>query len=102
MNNTVHINRSAPSQTQIEQAVITAISRTLRLPEEQVRPDSLLHEHLGLDSMGLIHINVSVEEQLHAALDIAEAPEDELRTVRDLVELISARIGPANQEALQC
>jgi acyl carrier protein len=102
MNHPNATNPNAPTQAQIEQAVILAVSRTLRLPREQVHLSSRLYEDLGLDSMGLIHVNVSVEEQLNAALYIAEAPENELATVQDLVDFVTLRLSPAKLEALPC
>ena len=102
MNHSVTADNYTPAQAQVEQAVTTALSRTLRVPAEQIRPDSRLYEDLGLDSMALIHVNVSVEEQLGEALDMAEAPEDELRTVQDLVDFAARRLGHSTQEAIRC
>jgi acyl carrier protein len=98
MHNTLVVNPCAPSRSQIEHAVILSVSRTLRLPPEQVTLNRRLYEDLGLDSMGLIQVNVYVEEQLKVALDIAEAPENDLESVQDLVEFIEQRIRSANQE----
>ena len=102
MNHSVTLNHHKPTQAQIEQAVTTALSRTLQVPAEQIRPSSRLYEDLGLDSMGLIHVNVSIEEQLAGALYIAEAPEDDLRTVQDLVDLAARMLNPSTQEAISC
>jgi acyl carrier protein len=53
----------APSRATIEEAVISAVATTLRLPPEQILPTSRLEEDLGLDSMALIHVNIKVEER---------------------------------------
>ena len=102
MNDSVTINRRRPTQAQIEQAVTTALSRTLRIPAEQIRPGSRLYEDLGLDSMGLIHVNVLVEEQLDGALFLAEAPEGELQTVQELFDLSVQRLSASAQEVMAC
>ena len=102
MNHSITAGNYTPTQAQIEQAVTTALSRTLRVPVEQIRSGSRLYEDLGLDSMALIHVNVSVEEQFGQALDMAEAPEDELRTVQDLVDFAARRLGFSTQEAIRC
>ena len=54
------------------------------------------------DDKTLIHVNVSVEEQLGAALSIGEAPEDDLHTVEDLVDLAAQRLSPSKREAISC
>jgi acyl carrier protein len=102
MTNTGVVNNSAPTPAEIEQAVVTALSRTLHLPAERVRPSSRLYEDLGLDSMAMIHVNVSVEEHLRCALSVGEAPEDELRTVQDVVDFVALRVERSNQEAMSC
>jgi acyl carrier protein len=102
MNDCVTVNHHGPTQAQIEQAVTTALSRTLRLAPEQILPGSRLYEDLGLDSMALIHVNVSVEELLGAALSIGEAPEDDLHTVADLVDFAAQRLSPSKREAISC
>ena len=56
MNDCVTVNHHGPTQAQIEQAVTTALSRTLRLAPEQILPGSRLYEDLGLDSMALVNV----------------------------------------------
>jgi acyl carrier protein len=91
-----------PSRAEVEQVVISALARTLRLPEEDVRPDSGLENDLGLDSMGAINVNIALEEQFHIVLPACEGPEDVL-TVRDLVNLVVRKLEsqPA-EEASKC
>ena len=52
--------------------------------------------------MALIHVNVSVEEQLGGALYLAEAPEEDLCTVQDLIDFAAQRLSPAKWEAISC
>jgi acyl carrier protein len=82
---------------EVEQVVIGALARTLRLPEEAVRPDSALENELGLDSMGAINVNIALEERFHIALPACEGPEDVL-TVRDLVNLVVRKLEAPNAD----
>ena len=86
---------------QIERLVVDALARILRIPAEEVRPDRELQADLGLDSMSMIHVNIALEEQLGTALAGYEVPEDQLRTVKDLVRYVTVRYEQAfsSQEA---
>ena len=86
-----------PARPAIETAVREALASVSRVPAGQIRPDSQLEGDLGLDSMSLIHVNIRIEEQLGCALSIADAPEQQSLTVRDLsefIETIIRRSGP--------
>ena len=98
MTNIAGSEQKAPTKAGIETAVINALSRTLRIPRGEIRLTSRLYEDLGLDSLGLIHVNIAVEEQLGGAISIGEAPEDELRIVEDVVNFVVARLALRDQE----
>lgn len=57
--------------------------------EEDLRPDQRLVEDLGLDSLRLLTLAVTVENHFEITLD----PQDEadLRTVNDLLEVIERK-----------
>src|SRR5579872_2046347 len=82
----------ASSRADIEQVVVAALSRTLRVPIEEIRPESDLETDLGLDSMAMIHVNIAIEERLPVALPACEAPEAGIRTVDDLVSFTAATL----------
>jgi acyl carrier protein len=96
--NSVTQQSDAPSRATIEEAVISAVANTLRLPPEQILPTSRLEEDLGLDSMALIHVNIGVEERLGGALSICDSPERQLRIVEDLVKLVEESLYQSRQE----
>jgi acyl carrier protein len=94
--------KRAPTRAEIEAAVANAVSRTLRVPPGDVHLTSRLYEDLGLDSMGLIHVSIAVEEQLGVALSLTEAPDDELQSVQDLVTFAETRLGQSGREVSPC
>ncbi len=80
-----------PTREAIEQALVEALVRTLRIPESEIRPESRL-EVLGLDSMGMIHVNIALEERFQVALPACEeGPEVRLETVQDLADFVYGR-----------
>jgi acyl carrier protein len=82
----------------LEEVVITALARALRLPIGEVRLGSRLEDDLGLDSMGMINVNVAVEEQFGIAVAACEAPEDTIRTVQDLVNFVAEKVNRSAEE----
>lgn len=86
------IQTPSPTITEIEQAVTLALARTLRIPESAVRPESLLESELGLDSLGMINVNIALEERFNIALNPCEETETQIRTVADLVNAAAKRL----------
>jgi acyl carrier protein len=65
-------------------------------PLEEVTPDTDLAADLGVDSMDLIDVNISLEERFHLSMPEFATPEEvHVRTVRDLAALVSARLVPS-------
>jgi acyl carrier protein len=100
--NSIAHQEETPTRAAVEQAVVSALARAVRLPPEQIFPGSRLEEDLGLDSMALIHVNIGIEEQLGIALSICDAPEQELKTVQALVDFVVRVLDQARQEAPSC
>ncbi len=84
--------RAETERAEIEQAVTVALARTLRIPESEVRPGSLLESELGLDSMGMINVNIALEERFNIALEPCEESEGTIRTVNDLVNAAARKL----------
>jgi acyl carrier protein len=84
---------------EIDAGVRAALSRTLRIPADEIRTESDL-ESIGLDSMAMIHVNISLEEKYGVTVAAYDAPDAGLRTVADLVHFAAKQIGatPAAQE----
>lgn len=76
----------------VEQAVRTALARTLNRPETDILPESELQADLEMDSLALIRTNIAIEEQLRVAVPAGESPESEIRTVGDLVDFVYGRL----------
>jgi acyl carrier protein len=82
----------------LEQVVRTAVACALERPVDQVLPESDLEKDLGLDSLGLIQVNVALEEELEVAVHADDNPESPLNTVADLTAFVAAKIGIARGE----
>jgi acyl carrier protein len=85
------------SATSGDRETVTLTLRTLLAERfhravEEVTPDTDLAADLGVDSMDLIDVNISLEERFHLSMpDFATPEEVHVRTVRDLAALVSAR-----------
>ena len=87
----------------IEWKVRSTIAETLRLPIEHVKLDARLdEEQLALDSLRMIKLNVALEETFDIALSDLTSPEHEnIRFVRDVVEIVAAKVQKSAKETLQ-
>ena len=83
--------------------VRSTIAETLRLPIEHVKLDARLdEEQLALDSLRMIKLNVALEETFDIALSDLTSPEHEnIRFVRDVVEIVAAKVQKGAKESLQ-
>src|SRR6266404_5527859 len=97
-----HIRRKNMSQTvfnddaktpvareDVELAVRTALADALERPVDEILPQNDLENDLGLDSLGLIQVNVAIEEQFHIPILDSESPEFALHTVEDLTTFVA-------------
>jgi len=75
---------------------LSEIARGLGLQGE-LRPEQLLVEDLGLDSVGLLSLAVAVEDHFRICLDAED--EAEIRTVGDLLRVLERKLAaPASVE----
>jgi acyl carrier protein len=82
------------------------IADTLRIRVEDVGIDARLdEEQLALDSLRLIKINVALEEEFDITLPdfapLTPAKQPEIRSVRDVIELVSSKVNAASKENAQ-
>jgi acyl carrier protein len=71
----------------------TLLAERFHRPLEEVTPDTDLAADLGVDSMDLIDVNISLEERFRLSMPEFATPEEvHVRTVRDLAALVSARL----------
>lgn len=70
------------------------IATTLRLPIDQVALDARLDEaRLGIDSLGLIKLNVALEEAFDITLPDFTTPEEpSIRSVADVAALVASKV----------
>jgi acyl carrier protein len=70
------------------------IATTLRLPIDEVALDARLDEaRLGIDSLGLIKLNVALEEAFDITLPDFTTPEEpSIRSVADVAALVASRV----------
>ena len=66
--------------------VKAALIYQLRLDPEEVKPESLISDDLGADSLDAVELIIALEEQLNITIDEGDA--EKLRTVADVAELI--------------
>ena len=75
----------------VELAVRTALADALERPVDEILPQNDLENDLGLDSLGLIQVNVAIEEQFHVPILDGESPEFALHTVEDLTAFVAEK-----------
>ena len=63
---------------------------------EAIFPDSLLKEDLGLSSVAMLYMAVSIENEFE--IDLSEADMSQLRTVSDVVDLVSGYLGSVKED----
>lgn len=70
------------------------IAETLRVSIDQIGIDaSLDEERLGLDSLGLIKLNVALEDAFDIALpDFTRPEQPAVRSVSDVVAIVAAKV----------
>ena len=86
---------STTPQTAVEltDRLRTLASAHLDLAVERLRPDALLGEDLGVDSLAAIELGMVLEDEFGISL-----PDDvlaEVQTFGDLVDVVTARVGVA-------
>ena len=89
------MDKLASSVETIEVAVRRIIAEALRVPLDRVGLDETLElEGLGVDSLGLIKINVLLEERFDITIpDFTSIEATPPRTVREVVDLVAGRVG---------
>jgi acyl carrier protein len=81
--------KTPAAREDVELAVRTALADALERPVDEILPQSDLENDLGLDSLGLIQVNVAIEEQFHIPILDGESPEFALHTVEDLTTFVA-------------
>lgn len=88
------------STAEIETEICVILAEVLEKPVGQIRPDTLLDEGLGVDSLALIETQVGIEERFGVVMpDIDEESVTHFRTVRDLVQPVMDQVGSSLEHA---
>jgi acyl carrier protein len=73
-------------ERELTREVTQIIAHALAIPEREIRPESLIGEELGADSLGVVNLIVAFEETY--LVDIDDDEVERLRTAHDLVECV--------------
>lgn len=71
----------------MEEKVVTLIANQLNLPVEKVSLNSLIVEELGADSLDIVEMLMTLEEEFGVTLSDEQA--GNLKTVKDIIDVIS-------------
>jgi acyl carrier protein len=89
MNST--INLAGPSSADMTIAIAEAIrSVSAKARGTSIAADSLLLEHLALDSLDLVAVVIQLQDQFHVEIDPDEIPS--IRTVGDLAASLDRQV----------
>jgi acyl carrier protein len=75
----------------------TLIAKKLNASPERIRPDTDLVDDLGADSLAIVEIMMSLEDEL--GIVIRDEDADGVRTFADAVALVAAKRNGAEQAA---
>jgi acyl carrier protein len=74
----------------INERVVYHLKKSLFDQDQDINPDSLLVDDLGLDSMGIVEFVTSIEEEFGIKIDDFEI--DNIKTLEDSTKLIQSKI----------
>jgi acyl carrier protein len=75
----------------VYERVRKVIAEQLGVDEAQVTPEASFQDDLNADSLDLVDLIMSLEEQFN--LEISDEEAEKIRTVRDAVEYIEEHLG---------
>jgi acyl carrier protein len=72
------------------------ISEELGVQAERIHPQSTFDKDLGADQLDITELAMACEEQFN--IDVGWFPEDKIKRVQDLVELIESKLCPPQSQ----
>jgi acyl carrier protein len=80
-------------RNEIEQKVRGVLARELAVGEDQVTPDARFAEDLNADSLDLTQAVLALQDEL--GVEIEDDEMDDVKTVREAVDLVASKLGVA-------
>lgn len=71
---------------ELEKRVTGLISKSLKIPEENVKLESSFVDDLGADSLDIVELVMAMEDEFQ--IDIPDKDAESIKTVRDAVDYI--------------
>lgn len=76
---------------ELEKQVITLISKSLKIPEDNIKSDSSFVDDLGADSLDIVELVMAMEDEFQ--IDIPDKDAESIKTVKDAVTYIKEHKG---------
>jgi acyl carrier protein len=73
---------------ELQQQVKTLISKSLKIPEENVKVESSFIEDLGADSLDIVELVMAMEDEFQ--IEIPDKDAEQIKTVQDAVNYIKS------------
>lgn len=73
----------------IQEEIIGILSMRLKIPKENITPDSRFAEDLNADSLDIVELTMELEENF--GIEIPDEDVDRLKTVNDVIDYILQR-----------
>ncbi len=77
----------------VEEKVIDIIVEKLNVPRKKVKPEASFIDDLGADSLDLVELVMAMEEAFD--MEVSDEEAEKLRTVKDVIDYVKARVGEA-------
>lgn len=76
---------------ELEKQVISLISKSLKIPEDNIKQDSSFVDDLGADSLDIVELVMAMEDEFQ--IDIPDKDAESIKTVKDAVSYIKEHKG---------
>ena len=73
---------------ELQQQVRSLISKSLKIPEENVKVESAFIEDLGADSLDIVELVMAMEDEFQ--IEIPDKDAEQIKTVQDAVKYIQS------------
>lgn len=70
----------------MEKQVISLIGKSLKLPEDKIKPESAFVDDLGADSLDIVELVMALEDEFQ--IEIPDKDAEGIRTVQDAITYI--------------